>query len=78
MQATKQPAPIQADEPLISLRAARQLVPEVDGKRPCDATVRVWAANGVRGVRLPVIRRGWRILTTERAVREFISAISEG
>ena len=75
---TTQLQPITPDEPLISLAAARQLVPPIDGKRLSEPAVRKWAGEGHRGVILPTRRIGGRIVTSERAVRAFLDAISEG
>ncbi|HJT79197.1 MAG TPA: DUF1580 domain-containing protein [Gemmataceae bacterium] len=54
-----------------------RLPPRRNGRPVAIVTVRRWADVGVRGRRLEVIRVGGRVLTSERALREFLRAGNE-
>jgi len=63
---------MQPDE-FISLRAARAILPRVDGKRVNYSTLRRWTREGVHGVRLETVRIGTRVATTRAALERFLA-----
>lgn len=65
-----------ADDQAISLPAAGRLMP-IDGKPLSGVTVWRYARKGKLGVRLQVWKRGRRLVTTPKAVREFETAVAE-
>lgn len=56
---------------LLSLKAARELCPRVDGKRPSLAALWRWCQKGNCGVRLEFVRVGRQIATTRPALERF-------
>jgi hypothetical protein len=63
----------------ISLEAARQLFPAVDGHLPSRATLHRYCTVGCRDIKLSARRLAGRWITTEQDVRAFLDAIaSEG
>lgn len=56
---------------LLSLKAARELCPKVDGKRPSLAAIWRWCQRGNGGVKLEFVRVGRQIATTRPALERF-------
>jgi len=61
-------------ETLVSLGDVPSLLPSRRGRRVHRATVYRWAAKGVGGVRLDVLRIGGSLFTSEQAVARFLEA----
>jgi hypothetical protein len=64
-------------EELLSIQAVREFLPEIDGRKPCAATIRKWATKGCYGVRLDHVRIGGRILTSVAAIQRFEEQVRE-
>jgi len=63
---------------LIPLGQAAALFPILrDGKRPSPNLIWRWATRGTRGVKLAAWRVGRTLVTSESAVRDFISRSTE-
>jgi hypothetical protein len=60
----------------ISLTGVTKYLPRVDGKRPCVSTIWRWCRKGVRGTHLEYARLGGRIVTTTRAINDFVNALA--
>lgn len=63
-------------QPVLSLQQAAAQLPAIDGQRPGPDTVRKWCCRGVRGIRLDHARVGRRIVTTEEAIRRFLTELT--
>lgn len=60
---------------LITLTEARALLP--GSSRPAVSTLWRWALSGLKGVRLEYVRAGRRVLTSRRALEEFLARFTE-
>ena len=67
---------LETDKILTLADAARSL-PPLGGKRPHTSTLWRWAVKGVRGVHLEFGRLGGKVITTPRALNEFIAALAK-
>ena len=65
------------DEELLTLVEAAKVVPKVDGRRVHVNTLWRWCRKGLRGVRLEHLHIGSRIVTSEEAIRRFLTALTE-
>ena len=64
-------------EKVLSLADATQVVPEIEGRRPCVSTLWRWAKHGVRGTRLEYLRIGNRLCTSVEALSRFSQRLAE-
>jgi hypothetical protein len=65
-----------ADDVQPLAQAARSLLPPLRSGRPVSpATLWRWAAHGLRGVRLQIVRIGGTACTSKAALREFFAAV---
>ena len=64
-----------SDDLMPLAQAARSLPPLRSGRPVSPATVWRWAAHGLRGVRLEIIRIGGTACTTRSALRQFLAAV---
>jgi hypothetical protein len=56
-------------------QAARALPPLRSGRPVNPATLWRWAAHGLRGVRLEIVRIGGTACTSRQALRQFLAAV---
>jgi hypothetical protein len=70
-------APFAVSDLLTLSRAARLIQPRRNNRPTCGSTLFRWATRGLRGIKLQTWRMGKTLVTTERAICEFIVATSE-
>lgn len=63
------------DEQLIQLSRAAALANPA--RPPHPQTLRRWAATGVNGQKLSVVRIGGQLFTSQRAIADFIGRLNE-
>lgn len=63
-------------ETLVSLTAAAELYPAVDGRRPHPSTIYHQTTTGVGGVRLESVRVAGRVVTSVEAVARFLANVN--
>jgi hypothetical protein len=64
-------------EPAITLATAAAMpILRRDGRKPSLAAVYRWAGQGVGGIRLETVRIGSTLVTSEAAVRRFLSRLN--
>lgn len=69
---------IDLSQNLIPLSKAARSLPRLRGDRPVSpATLWRWAAHGLRGVKLEIVRVGGTTCTSPEALQRFFSALNE-
>jgi hypothetical protein len=69
---------IRHDEELFALRDAAKFLPlRRCGKQAHPVTLTRWAARGLRGVKLEVLRIGGTLYTTKEALQRFFEALTK-
>ncbi len=67
-----------AHDEILSLAEAARFLPRVNGKRPCTSTLWRWAVKGIRGgIHLEFGRLGGKVITSPRALNEFVAALAK-
>ena len=61
---------------ILTLRQAAVLIGRYTGWKPSVSTCWRWALKGVRGSKLPAVRIGGKVYTTEFAVTSFLVTLS--
>ncbi len=61
---------------ILTLRQAAVLIGHYTGWKPSVSTCWRWALKGVRGSKLPAVRIGGKVYTTEFAVTSFLVTLS--
>lgn len=64
-------------EDVLTLQDARNVIAEIQGRKPDKTTLYRWCLSGVGGAKLEHVRLGNRILTSQQAITRFIECRSE-